>query len=127
MNKIILQGIIIQDIKIKYDTQDNAVATFVMAHNEYFTKNGEWLQKTLFINCIAFGKFAEKIYQKFAKKQKILICGKLTLNIWQDEFGNNKQAYQIHIKEIHKVGQNNKMGQNPHRDNEITEIVSANT
>ena len=113
MNKIILQGIIIQDIKIKYDAQDNAVATFVMAHNEYFMKNGEWIQKTLFVNCVAFGKFAEKIYKKFAKKQKILISGKLTLNTWQDEFGNNKQAYQIHIEEIHKVGQSNKMGQNP--------------
>ena len=87
MNKVILLGRLTKDVELRYTKNtNNAVASFSIAVNRAFVKQGEERQADFF-NVVAWNKLAESISKYVSKGQQIAILGRLETRTWEDEQG----------------------------------------
>ena len=100
MNKTILLGRLTKNPEIKYSQTNNIkVATFSLAVNRRYVKQGEERQ-TDFFNIVAYSKLAEFV-EKFLK-QGIQICvsGRLQTRNYEDKNGIRRYITEIIAEEI---------------------------
>ena len=76
MNKTILMGRLTKDLELKYSNSNVAFASFTVAVNREFVKDGEERQAD-FIMCKAFGKTAEFVSKYFSKGKMISLVGRI--------------------------------------------------
>jgi single-strand DNA-binding protein len=97
-NKVILLGNLTRDIELRYTPSNQAVAKIGLAVNRrYKTKDGEDREETTFVDCDAWGRQAEVMSQYLAKGRPVLIEGRLKLDQWQDQDGNNRSKLGVVI------------------------------
>lgn len=83
MNKVVLLGRLTKDPDLKFAAvSGTAVSRFTVAVNKQFKKD-----KTDFINCVSFGKKAEKISQYLAKGRQIAVIGSIRTGSYDDQDG----------------------------------------
>lgn len=100
MNKIILLGRLTKDVELRYtQTSNTAVASFSLAVNRKFTKEGEE-QQADFFNIVAWGKLAETSSKYLRKGSLILITGRLQNRNWEDEQGQKHYITEILTEEL---------------------------
>ena len=102
MNKIILMGRLTRDVDVKYtQTTNTMIASFSLAVNRRFVKEGEERQADFF-NITAFGKTAEFI-QKYmnTKGQQIAVIGRLQNRSWEDDQGQKHYATDVIAEEVY--------------------------
>ncbi|MDR0978753.1 MAG: single-stranded DNA-binding protein [Lachnospiraceae bacterium] len=85
MNKVILMGRLTRDPEVRYtQTSNTLVATFGLAVNRRFVKQGEERQAD-FINIVAWGKTGEFCSKYFKKGQQVGVIGRVQTRNWEDE------------------------------------------
>lgn len=85
MNKVILMGRLTKDPEVRYtQTNNTLVASFAIAVNRRFTKQGEERQAD-FINIVAWSKLGEFCSKYFKKGQQVAITGRLQTRTWEDD------------------------------------------
>ena len=85
MNKVILLGRLTKDPEVRYtQTNNTLVASFTLAVNRKFVKQGEERQSD-FINIVAWGKTGEFCSKYFKKGQQIAVVGRIQTRNWDDE------------------------------------------
>lgn len=100
MNKVILLGRLTKDVELRYtQTSNTAVASFSLAVNRKFTKEGEE-QQADFFNIVAWGKLAETSSKYLRKGSLILITGRLQNRNWEDEQGQKHYITEILAEEL---------------------------
>lgn len=102
MNKVQLLGRLTKDPEIRYtQTNNTAVASFSLAVNRRFGKEGEERQADFF-DVTAFGKTAEFI-QKYmnTKGQQIAVIGRLQNRSWEDDQGQKHYATDVIAEEVY--------------------------
>ena len=97
MNNVNLIGTIGKDIELKYLPSGSAVASFSIAINQDYMKDGQKVKKTSWIDCSVFGKRAETINQYFNKGSRIGITGELDQQTWTDNQGQNKSKIIVKV------------------------------
>lgn len=105
-NKVILMGNLTRDPEMRYTNTNMAVANIGLAVNERWKnkQTDQWEDRVNFIDCEAWGRTAENISQYFQKGKPILIEGKLRLDQWQDQQGNNRSKLKVVIDRWEFVG-----------------------
>ena len=94
-------GRLTKDVEVKYtQTNNTMVATFSLAVNRRFVKEGEERQADFF-NIVAFGKTAEFVSKYFSKGQQALISGRLQNRNWEDDQGQKHYATDVILEEIY--------------------------
>ena len=85
MNKVILMGRLTRDPEVRYtQTNNTLVASFSLAVNRRFTRQGEERQAD-FINIVAWSKLGEFCSKYFKKGQQVGIIGRIQTRTWEDE------------------------------------------
>ena len=85
MNKVILMGRLTRDPEVRYtQTNNTLVASFTLAVNRRFTRQGEERQAD-FINIVAWNKTGEFCSKYFKKGQQVGIIGRMQTRNWEDE------------------------------------------
>ncbi|MFG0256542.1 MAG: single-stranded DNA-binding protein [Phycisphaerales bacterium JB043] len=103
-NKVLLMGNLTRDIELKYVTGDNAVANIGIAVNRRFkSRDGEWRDETTFVDCEAWGRTAETMSKYLAKGRPVFIEGRLKLDQWQDNSGNNRSKLRVVVENFQFV------------------------
>ena len=97
MNKVILMGRLTKDVELRYT--NNAVASFSIAVNRAFVKQGEERQADFF-NVVAWNKLAESISKYVSKGQQIAISGRLETRTWEDEQGIKHYVTEVIAEEV---------------------------
>ena len=101
MNKVILIGNIVRDIVVRYTQENTAIMNNCIAVTERRTgKNGEKQEHTDFIEFTMFGKTAEIAQQYLNKGRKILIEGKLRIEQYQTQDGQNRTATKVIVENM---------------------------
>ncbi len=97
LNQCNFIGRIGKDVDCKYMPNGNAVVNFSIAcSDDYKNKStGEKVEKTNWINIVAFDRLAEIITEYCTKGSKVFISGKQTTRKWQDQSGNNRYTTEI--------------------------------
>lgn len=116
MNKTILLGRLTKDVEVRYtQTTNTAVASFTIAVNRRFTKEGE--QQADFINIVAWGKQAEFCSKYFKKGQQVVIVGRLQTRTFDDANGQKHYITEVIAEETYFADSKK----------ENTEIATENT
>lgn len=103
MNKIILLGRLTKDVELRYTQASNtAVASFTLAVNRRFVKEGEERQAD-FINIVAWNKLAETSSNYLKKGMQVVITGRLQNRSWDDEQGQKRYVTEVIAEELEFV------------------------
>ena len=100
MNKVNLLGRLVKDPELRYTTSGTAVASFTLAVDRRFQKQGEERQAD-FINCIAWQKTAEFVANYFTKGQMMALSGSIQVRNWEDSEGVKRYATEVIADEVY--------------------------
>ena len=115
MNSAQLIGRIGGDISLRYLPSGKAVASFSIAVDQSYKKDGQKVEKTSWFDIVAFNG-AEAINQYFHKGSRIGITGELEQQTWQDQNGGKRSKVIIKLRSfdfIDKKSDNEQPDRNP--------------
>ena len=98
-NSVTLLGNLTRDPEVKFlGDSGTAVCDFSVACNERYTnRDGEVVDKPMFMDCVAWNKTGEIIGEHFVKGQQILVNGKLQLDQWEDEERGKQSRHKVNV------------------------------
>lgn len=98
-NKVMLMGNLTRDIELRYTSNNTAVAKIGLAVNRrYKAGDGDQREETTFVDCEAWGRTAEVMNQYLQKGRPVFIEGRLKLDQWQDQQGNNRSKLLVVVE-----------------------------
>ena len=103
MNKVTLLGRITKDVELRTTQSGVAVASFTLAVNRRFAKEGQ--QNADFLNCVAWRQQAEFIAKHFGKGKMIAIVGNLQSRSWDGQDGKKQYATDVVVDEVYFTGE----------------------
>lgn len=97
LNQVTLIGRLTRDPECRTFANGGKVAQFGLAVNEKRKdQSGQWVDAPVFVDCKAFNsqyrKLADTIEQYLKKGRLVCICGKLTLEQWEDKNGGGRRS-----------------------------------
>jgi single-strand DNA-binding protein len=113
VNKVFLGGNLTRDIELKYTQSNMAVGSFGVAVNRKYKKqDGNQVEETTFVDCVAFGKTAEVMAQHLHKGRPVFVEGRLKLDQWEDKnTGQKRSKLSVVVDNFQFVGGRNDDGQ----------------
>ena len=101
MNSVIILGNITRDIELRQTPGGTAVADLGIAMNEkYKNASGEYVEKAIFVDVVAWGRKAEVIAEYFSKGSKILITGELQFDQWENKEGEKRSKLRVKLRDF---------------------------
>ncbi|MEM8873224.1 MAG: single-stranded DNA-binding protein [Planctomycetota bacterium] len=106
LNKVMLIGNLTRDPEMRYTQSNMAICKLGLAVNDSWkSKDGQTQERTLFIDCTAFGKTGEIINQYMSKGRPIFIEGSLRLDQWEDkQSGQKRSKHEVIIDNFQFLG-----------------------
>jgi len=113
LNKVMLIGNLGKDVETKFLPNGDAVCNFSIACSESWKdKNtGEKVEKTEWINIVAFRKLAEICDKWLTKGSKVYVEGKYQTRKWTDKDNNDRWSTEVLIHDMQMLGGNPQGGQ----------------
>lgn len=107
MNKVILIGNLTRDIELRYTQSGYCVGNSGIAVTRKFKNaQGETVEETCFIDVKFFGRTAEVANQYLRKGSKLAVEGRLKLEQWQDQSGQNRSKHLVEVESLEMLGSN---------------------
>ena len=102
MNSVNLYGRITHDLElVELKRGKGSYCRFSIAVKDGVDKDGESL--TQFIPCIAWNNLAEVITDYTKKGDRIALEGKINIQSYEDEDGENRKSFQVVVNKVHLV------------------------
>lgn len=99
LNTVQILGRFTKDPEIRYTQTQVPVASFSLAVDRDYTKEGEEKQ-TDFIDCVAWKKTAEFVGKYFKKGTKAAVYGRLETRTWEKD-GAKRKAVEVNVEKIY--------------------------
>ena len=106
LNSATLIGRICNDIELRTTTSGKSVATFRIAVDRSFVKQGEE-RKADFITIVAWNGTADFVSRYFSKGSMIAIQGRIQTRNYEDNNGNKRTAFEVVATEVSFCGSKN--------------------
>ena len=107
MNKVVLIGNLTRDIELRYTQSGYCVGNAGIAVTRKFKNaQGETAEETCFIDLKFFGRTAEVANQYLRKGSKLAVEGRLKLEQWQDQSGQNRSKHVVEVESLEMLGSN---------------------
>lgn len=104
-------GRLTKDPEVRYTQTNNImVASFSLAVNRRFTKEGE--QQADFINIVAWNKTAEFCSKYFKKGQQVAVVGRIQTRNYDDDKGIKHYITEVIAEEVYPIWNKTKDEQN---------------
>lgn len=104
-NKVILVGNLTRAPELKYTQgKGTPVAKTGIAVNRKANVNGEMREEVCFVDLTFWGRTAEVANQYLQKGSKVLIEGRLMLEQWQDQNGQNRSKHSVTVESMEMLG-----------------------
>ncbi|MEM0915823.1 MAG: single-stranded DNA-binding protein [Planctomycetota bacterium] len=100
LNKVMLMGNLTRDPELRYTTSNMAVVNLGLAVNRRWTnkQTNQQQEETTFIDLEAWGRQAEVLNQYLRKGRPVYVEGRLKLDQWQDQSGNNRSKLKVVVE-----------------------------
>lgn len=101
INKVIITGNLVRDPDTRILENGTHLAKMSIANNQrYRDRNGEWQEKTCYVNIVAWRKTAELVAEFCRKGSPVLVEGELSYNSWEDRDGNQRNRIEVNARRI---------------------------
>ena len=99
MNKVFLTANLTRQPELKLTPSGAKVCNLGLASNDRWTdqETGEQRESVTFVECEAWNRTAESIFEYFSKGDPILIEGTLRFDSWQTDDGQTRNRLKIRI------------------------------
>ena len=105
MNKVILAGRLARDPEVRYTQSGKAVASFALAVNRRFSRNGGDGQQTAdFIPIVAWEKLAEICGNNLIKGSQIVVDGRMQVRSYDAQDGSKRYVTEVVANDIEFMG-----------------------
>lgn len=106
LNKVFLMGNLTRDPELRRIPSGTTVSTLGLAVNESYTsRNGDKVERTLFIDVDVWDRQAETCQQFLSKGSPVFIEGRLLLDKWQDrETGKERSQVKVRAERVQFLG-----------------------
>ena len=104
LNVVALMGRLTRDPEMRKTPQGVSVATFTVAVDRSFVKQGENRQAD-FIDIVCWRNTAEFVCKYFQKGSMIALNGSIQTRTYQDKNWNNRKAFEIVADNVHFAGE----------------------
>lgn len=111
LNCVTLMGRLVADPELRTTTSGKSVATFRIAVDRSFVKQGEQRQAD-FITIVAWGNQALFVSRYFSKGSMIAIQGRIQTRNYEDNNGNKRTAFEVVATEVSFCGSKNEGNNN---------------
>ena len=100
-NRVVMMGRLTRDPELKKIASGRAVAELGLAVSEtHKNKSGEFVEKTCFIDIVAWGRQAETCAEYLKKGSPVLVEGKLQLDQWVSKEGQKRSKHLIQADRV---------------------------
>jgi single-strand DNA-binding protein len=99
-NTVTLVGNITRDPELRFTQGGQAVASFGLAVNRRYQQNGEWQEKTSFINITAWGQLGENTASSLQKGARVIVNGRLEQREYETRDGDKRNVVEVVADEI---------------------------
>ena len=106
LNNVTLMGRICGEVELRTTTSGKSVATFRIAVDRPYTKQGEE-KKADFITIVAWGNTADFVAKYFSKGSMIALRGEIQTRNYEDKNGNKRTATEVVAREVSFCGGKN--------------------
>lgn len=93
LNHIALMGRICNEIELRRTNTGVAVASFTLAVDRDFGKDGE--KETDFVEIVCWKNTAEFVHKYFGKGRMIVVSGRLQIRTWTAKDGSKRRAAEV--------------------------------
>lgn len=100
LNKIFLIGNLTRDPEVRALPSGASVASFGVATNRFYNKDGQKQQETQFHNVVAFGRLADIAKQYLNKGSLVMVEGRIQNRSWQGQDGQKKYRTEVITESI---------------------------
>lgn len=107
VNKMILQGRMCADPKLRQTQSGTPVCSFRVAWSEKVKER----ETRLFLTCVAWQSTAELVSKYFPKGKEIVVEGKLATREYDDRGGNRRSVTEMTVERVHFCGSKQDGGQ----------------
>ena len=104
LNKIMVIGNVGRDPEMRYAPSGNAVTTFSIATNRTFSAQGEKKEETEWFTVEVWGRQAEVANQYVAKGRQLYVEGRLHLDSWTGQDGQQHARNKIYATDFRLLG-----------------------
>lgn len=116
LNKAFIIGRLTRDPEVRSTPNGQNVATFALATNRYWTKDGQRQEFTEYHNIVAWGKLADICSQYLKKGSMTLIEGRLQTRSWEGQDGVKRYRTEV-IAENMQLGPRTGSGESNNNSN----------
>ncbi|OGF51486.1 hypothetical protein A3I27_03860 [Candidatus Giovannonibacteria bacterium RIFCSPLOWO2_02_FULL_43_11b] len=95
LNKVFLIGNLTRDPEMRALPSGQSVASFGIATNRIYKKDGKQEKQTEFHNIVAFGRLAEICSQYLTRGKMVFVEGRLVNRNWEAKDGTKKNRTEI--------------------------------
>lgn len=100
-NEITLIGNVTSDIELKITKSGAEVASFGLAWNRKFQRDGEWQEEAHFFDITVWKEQAVNVTESLKKGDRVIVVGRIDQNRWEDkETGAGRSKVVIMADEI---------------------------
>ena len=101
INVVAISGNITRDSELRHTTSGSAVLNFSVAVNSRNkNKDGEWVDRASYIDCVMFGPRAEALAQWLTRGTHVVVAGELRQTSWEDEKGNKHSRTEVSVQNV---------------------------
>lgn len=104
VNSCTFLGNVGKEPEVKSTGGGTMVANFSLALSERTKVNGEWQDKTEWVNVVAFGKTAEVVRDYVHKGDKLYVDTRMQTRSWDDKDGKKQYRTEFIVNELCLLG-----------------------
>ena len=95
-----LVGNATKDPELRYTTSGRGVASFGLAVNRRFQRNGEWEEQVSFFNVVAWADLGENVAASIQKGNRVIVTGRLEQRSYETREGDKRTVVEVVADEI---------------------------
>ena len=99
-NNVTVVGNLVSDPTLTVTSNEKILCKARVAVNEPYQMNGEWHERTSYMNIVAWGALAENVAASFDKGDRVIVVGRLDTRDYVTEDGSRGYMTEIVATEI---------------------------
>ena len=119
INRVMISGNLVDEPRTDLLENGTHVANFRIASSQSFRgKDGEWHEKTCFVDVVAWRRTAELVAEHLRKGSPVLLEGELQTSSWQAQDGSPRSRLEIvarRVQFLERTGQQQQRPETPER------------
>jgi single-strand DNA-binding protein len=99
-NNVTMIGNLVSDPVLTVTSTDKVLCKARVAVNEPYQMNGEWRERTSYVNVVAWDGLAENIAASFGTGDRVIVVGRIDVRDYTTEDGSRAYSTEINATEF---------------------------